>query len=345
MNQYTLKPYYLKLSLFLVTIFCFSTLLTAQLHVQLTVNSGTVTTTCTDNFGSPDPQWRVNVAGNPWTTYPAAGFCYQNPPYLQHDQTYTCPSELPNWIEVCFRAFEDDGSFCTPSQSCSETICQFFPVPDIGSNSNHTLSLPTGLSSWGEVNFTLEVNGTYNGPPNDYICNAIDFGVLPFDGIVGDGSLSNYNNICASNEYEPNPSAVSYFNNEQGVWFTFTTSESPNYILINAYNDPQNLGDDINMQMVLYESDDGTCSGNLTAVFYSGSTADYDEWRKVECMKPDTKYFLMIDGSALLPSTIEGYFGLEIRDAGAGTSPDLPCDALDFGQIQDNGSVTFLRSI
>ncbi len=344
MNLFTLKLPLPNFSL-LCVILLFSLPATGQVNLQVTINDGTSTTTCTDNFGVPDPHWKVLVGGgNDWVTYPATTFCYQDPPFLQYNEAYTCPSDLPNTIEVCLRVFEDDGSFCTPSHSCSEIICQNFPIPQVGQSVDHSLALATGLSSWGEIDFTIAVTNNNFGPPNDFVCDAIDLGVLPFGGTIGDASLSNYTNICATNVSEPNPSSVGNFQNEQAVWFTFTTSESPTQVDFNAMSDPQNFGDPINLQMALYESDDGTCNGNLSAVFYSSVTAnDYDEFHKEDCLLPNTTYFLLVDGSIITSDGGEGIFGLEITDVGVNASADLPCDAYDFGPIPDGGSFTLIN--
>ncbi|MFT6019674.1 MAG: gliding motility-associated-like protein [Saprospiraceae bacterium] len=344
MKPYILKPYYLKLSCLLFTILTFSNITFAQLNVQVTVNSGTSTTTCGDTFGAADPQWRVNVGNLGWTTYPSSGFCYQDPPFLQHNEPYTCPADLPNYIQVCFRAFEDDGSFCTPSQSCDETICEFYLVPEVGASENHTLSLVTGLSSWGEVNFTLEVNGTYPGPVNDYICNAIDLGVLNPGTSIGDAATSAYTNVCGSNDYEPNPSPNGFFN-EQAVWFAFTTNNDPNLVIFNAYSDPSNTGDEINLQFAVFESDNGNCSGNLTQLFFTSENADgFDESDIEDCMDPNTTYYVMVDGTNVnAQAQMDGVFGFEIVDVGATSGGDFKCDALDLGPIPDNGSVSALN--
>ena len=178
MKSFLPKPSQLSFYLLFFSLFLFSSSAYAQLNLNVTVESGNSTTTCSDNFGSPDPHWRVRINNQGWTTYPATNFCYQNTPFLQFSEPYLCPTQLPNQVEVCFRAFEDDGSFCTPSHSCNEVICENFPVPDVGTTENHSLALPSGLSSGGQVNFSISVNGIYPGPPNDFICNAIDFGVL-----------------------------------------------------------------------------------------------------------------------------------------------------------------------
>ncbi|MFK7807582.1 MAG: SprB repeat-containing protein, partial [Saprospiraceae bacterium] len=332
------KPSQLLFFLLSLFFFGFATNTSAQLNLNVTVDSGSSTTTCGDNFGAADPHWRVNINNQGWTTYPATNFCYQNTPFLQYSEPYLCPTQLPNQIQVCFRAFEDDGSFCTPSHSCDEIICEDFQVPDVGTTQNYTLALPNGLSSGGQVNFSISVNGIYPGPPNDFICNAIDFGVLNENSSVGDAANSVYTNICGSNDNDP---PLSGFANEQGVWFSFTTNNNPDVTYINAVSDPSNFGDDLNIQFALYESDNGNCNGNLNQVLYSSNTSTgLDEFRALECLEPNTTYFLLIDGSFTSADMVEGAFGLEISNNGSTAASDLPCGAEDLGLIPNNGSVT-----
>ena len=177
--------------------------------------------------------FRVDVENSGWVTYPTTSNCYLDLPNLQYENFYDCPSDVPATIEVCFRAFENDnfsfeiGTGCGINESCSETICQDFAVPGIGQNVDYNLGLPDNLSSDGEIDFNVALNGSFIGGQNDLPCGAIDFGEIPFEGTVGDGSLSSFNNFCATNINEPTPQDNGGFGNDQGVWFTFTTDSNP----------------------------------------------------------------------------------------------------------------------
>ena len=160
----------------LLTFFVFNWL-NAQVTLSVRVNSGNAATTCTDGIfgGTPDPQWRVNIENQGWTTYPQSGICFTNPPNTQYSETFNCQSNYPATIQVCFRAFEDDGGACIVSESCLEQICQNFPTPAPGTSTTHTLSIPAG-SSTGSVNFTITASGgfTLPGAAFDIICNAVN---------------------------------------------------------------------------------------------------------------------------------------------------------------------------
>jgi len=184
----------------------------------------------------------------------------------------------------------------------------------------------TIVSSGGSVNFTIATVGNYRGGLSDDMCGAVDLGVLSPGSILGDASLSNYDNYCTDGQNEPNPSSSgSGWGNNHSVWFTFTTSNDPSSIIsfIGA-SDPQNLGEPMGIQMALYESDDQSCNGNFTMLASKWNNGDLDEWMLGACLEPNTTYFLLIDG--IFPQGItEGLFGLELRDEAIEHSADLIC--------------------
>ncbi|MEM9821851.1 MAG: hypothetical protein AAF985_12300, partial [Bacteroidota bacterium] len=328
------------LLLFFQTVFP-SNWIFAQANIQVTIESGNSTTTCSDFLSAPEPRWRVNVQNTGWVIYPIDGSCFSNPPNVQFDEQYECFSEAPSMITVCFESFEDDGSSCNPDEKCLESICNNYPVPLPGMDDNHTLALPAGLSSGGEVDFTITTTGDYRGGLNDKMCGAIDLGVLNSGGNLGDASLSNYNNYCSNGSNEPNPaSSGSGWANNHSVWFTFTTSNDPSSIIsFIATSDPQNLGEPMGIQLALYETDDQTCTGNFTMLASKWDNGDLDEWMLASCLTPNTTYFLLVDG-LFPPPIIEGIFGLELRDEQIEYSADLICDANDLGMVPDGGQVT-----
>ncbi|WBM74089.1 gliding motility-associated C-terminal domain-containing protein [Saprospira grandis] len=322
--------------------------LQAQVRLEVIINSGTAGTSCTDGIfgGSPDPQWRVNVESQGWTTYPQSGACFTDAPNTQYDEEFICATDYPANIQLCFRAFEDDGAACVVDQTCLAQICQNFATPAPGSSLNYTLSIPNccGNSSWGQVDFTIRATGSFvnAGQAYDQICNAINLGTLNSNSSIGDNGLSNYGNFCATNTLEPSPWGNA---NEQGVWFQFTTGPNPSASLrFEAISDPQNLGDGIDLQLALYESSNGSCNGALSLVAedYQGAGALYDEEMSVECLQPNTTYFLLVDGEdSGIPFTDggQGYFGLEIFDLGVQQSADSICAATHLGPVPTGGQV------
>ncbi|MBL1279035.1 MAG: T9SS type A sorting domain-containing protein [Fluviicola sp.] len=313
-----------------------------QVNLTVTVNSGFSGTSCTDGvFGSPDPQWGVGIAAQGWWTYPAAGGCFNNTPNVQYSEIFNCPSSYPNLLQVCFRAFEDDGSACVPSTSCLRLVCQNFATPAIGNSVNYTLTIPNccGNTSWGSVSFTITATGSYPpGSAYDIACNAINLGTLNNGGTLGNNGLSNYGNFCATATGDPNPWGGS---NDQGVWFQFTTDNNPSSVInIEGVSDPQGFGDAIDLQIALYESSNGLCNGTASLIQEEYDFTLIDETLSASCLQPNTTYYILIDGeSTLLASNQEGFFGLQISDNGVVQAGDEICDSENLGLVTAAGSV------
>jgi gliding motility-associated-like protein len=340
-NDIHLKPTGMKQSLSLLFL-SLGIALQAQVTLQVTVTSGSSTTTCTDLFSDPNPHWGVNVAASGWVYYPQAGFCFNNFPNTQYSQTYGCLSTVPSTLQICYRAFEDDGVLCNVVTSCLEEICGTFNVPALGSSSTHTLTLPNGLSSGGTVTFTVELTGTPIDAPNDDICTPINLGLLLQNTILGDASLSNYNNYCATATNEPDPANDGApWANTTGVWFTFTTGpDILPYIDITVNSDPQNLGDPLNTQIALYGSSDNTCNGAMTMLAQTYTTATFSEQMRVTCLDPNSTYWLLVDGAWTSPTDIFGFFGVSIQTYDVQEGGDFKCDSELLGTVPDGGSIS-----
>ncbi len=320
---------------------CFSTVLWGQLSLEVTITGGTAETTCTDLFSSPDPMWSVSIEGGNWVDYPQSGPCFTALPNLQYQQGgYTCIQDLPATINICFRAFENDGILpCQVTPDCEEVICQDFPLPLSGSGS-YTLSLPPGLSSSGEVQFDINITGTFLNPLNDDICQAVDLGMLENDQSLGDPSTNVFHNFCATAINEPDPGLNgAYWSNNFGVWFTFTTGAEPlNYVELTTLSDPQNMGDGINLQIAIYEPT-GDCSEPMQLLAESYDDTDWNESLIVHCLQPNTTYYILVDGTDLSPDEREGYFGLGLQSTYVQEAPDEACDAENLGPVPEGGSV------
>ena len=339
-----------KLSTILALIFILfsSTFTEGQVRLRVRVDAGNATcSNCCDQgiFGGcngSDPRWRVNIANQGWTTYPTAGLCFTNPPNTQYDELFNCPSGYPASIQVCLRTFDDDGAVCIVSEDCGQTNCQNYTVPAPGSSASYTININQGNACGGSVTFTIFATGSFPGLGNDQICNAINLGTLNSNAIIGNNGLSNYNNFCAGNTADPNPWGG---NNDQGVWFQFTTGSFPSAVVdIQANSDPQNNGNDIDLQLALYESSNGTCTGTLSLIRdeYQGLGLFNDEDMSVNCLSPNTSYFILVDGeSTFLINTggQEGFFGIQVRDDGILQAGDEICDAENLGTVPAGGSV------
>lgn len=324
---------------------CFVWLATAQVTVSVTVNSGSSTTTCNDFFSAPDPLWRVNVANAGWVAYPAAGACFQSFPFAQYTRTYACGEPLPTTIQVCFEALENDdtlfelGIGCGIAGSCTESICQDFVIPLPGASAMQTMALAPGLSSGGEVSFTLST--VLVAPAaNDLPCGAIDLGTLDYGATLGDASQGLYSNSCATNLNEPQPTG--FFTNDAGVWFRFTTGPAPSgLLLIDILSDPQAVGDAIDIQAILFASSNNNCDGAFS-IFPEAvsSVVGLDAPIRVLCPSPNTTYYVLVDGDLSAPGLQRGVFGIQVRDIGQIEGGDLRCEFDDLGTVPVNGMVS-----
>lgn len=298
--------------------FLFSIVIQAQVTVQVKINSGSSTTTCTDGpfGGGPEERFKIQVAGQGYTYYGDSGACFGTLPNTQYNEIFNCASSLPTNLQICLGAFEDDGSACTFSESCPELRCENFPIPAIGSSAIHNLNV-VGASE-ALINFTITVTGTF--PPGavyDTACSAVNLGILTPNGTLGNSTLSNYGNFCANDVGDPEPWGG---NNEQGVWFKFITSASAtNIVSIDAKSDPQSFGNDIDLQLSLYQSNSGNCMSGLTAIeeSYGGLGLINNEAINAICLTANTTYYLLVDGentAVVNTDGVEGFFGLQIND-------------------------------
>ncbi len=314
----------------------------AQVEVRVTIQSGNASTTCTDILTAPDPLWRVNVENEGWVTYPREGNCFTALPNVQYTATYDCPAGVPSTLQLCFRAFENDGLpfTCQIVEDCAETICETFSIPASGT-ANYTLALPAGLSSGGSVSFSI----TTTPSPTvayDNICNSINLGNISFGQQLGDASLGLYHNRCATGMNEPNPLAfVPGWNNEYGVWFTFTTSADPgSLIILEARDDPQNSGDNMDTQIAVYTSSNNTCTGAMQFVRAIADWSSTDSRLDLWCPRPNTTYFVLVDGDFIEAGGFQGTFGFQARSVAVPEAADAPCDAENLGAVPEGGMVS-----
>ncbi len=330
----------LTIALFVFSCFFFNNL-AAQATVSLTVTGGQSTTTCTDLFGAPDPKWAVDVEFEGWEHYLGNPACFNGLPTVQYSRQITCLPDFPI-INVCFKAYENDGVLCNTNEKCLTEICEQFPVPYSGSV-DYTLSLPNNQPSGGSVNFTINTNGTLLDQGNDDMCGAIDFGVINNGQQLGNATQDIYNNYCADGDNEPNTNADGTgWGNDHSVWFTFTTSNDPGSITsILGLSDPQNTGEFLNLQLALYQSTTTDCTGDFELVTSSWYNSDVDELMVANCLEPNRTYYILVDGFIPPPtSRLHGLFGLQINEEGIVEAPDQICLATELGAIPAGGEVT-----
>ena len=346
-NQRLEKWCALWLPIFFLSIF--STSIIAQANLSVNITSGSSTTTCTDILGNPpEPLIQVRINDTFWETYGYTN-CSPDFPNVQFDTTFNCPAEAFTQIQVCLRVIENDAfnifNCDIEPDDCVEEICDDFILPFPGNSQDYMLAIPGGGSGGGAITFNISTSNDFTGGLNDFICSALDFGVLPPGGAVGDSNVNAFNNYCGSNQGDPTSLSLNGINvfNNRGVWYQFTTSDKPgSEILVRATS---SLTDIIGLQLAMFGSD-GDCQGNLSLMGLAGDNADLNEFINLECpnLTPNTTYYLLVDSFSDIEEEKEGFFSLEVIDGGSLEAGDFRCDAVDFGQIPDNSMLEPITS-
>lgn len=313
----------------------------AQYTLQVYVLNGSSTTTCTDIFSAPDPLWSVEVEGQGWVTYPAVGPCFTALPNLQFQQSWQCLADLPDSINICLRAFENDPGFfnpCDVAPDCEESLC--IKVPYLHQDTQLVqISLPAGGASGATATLAFLSYG-FPGGLNDAACDAIDLGTLTTGVTLGNADTSQYNNYCATAINEPSPwgYGAGWVNN-QAVWFTFHTGANPSsHIGVRMESDPSGFGDPINLQAAIWTNNNG-CTGAWTFIAQNHDPSTWGEEVLLICPQPNTTYYIMVDAVWDDPEQLEGWFGVEVTDYDVMPLTDVICDALALGPVPDGGQV------
>lgn len=316
-------------------------LLTAQsTMVQLRVESASASTTCTTG-GSANPFWGINIENEGWQYFGNTGNCAPSFPLIAWERTFGCGDALPTEVEICFEVFDNASADCVLLASCTETTCNTFTLP--AANDNNNSSLAVGGVSSGTVNFSLVVE-TVPPPANDLPCGAIDLGTLGFGTTLGDLNQGIYNNRCATNTDDLQPTDQSaYLFNESGVWFTFETGpDIARQFSVEAASDPENTGDPLDLELLVFRSLDGSCT--IDQLVYEPNIrydlSGNDGNLQLYCTEPNTRYYIIIDGTPSPAENLQGTFGLQVTDIGVREGGDNRCDFEDLGQVPTDGAVS-----
>lgn len=332
----------------ILSLCCMPLLSQSQVEVSLTVLSANVSTTCTDGVfgGDPDIFWQVDVAGEGAVTYPGVGACFNAVPNQQYLDTLDCFLELPDTtIEVCFTVFENDGivlpgiGVCELDETCVETICQEFALPTAGTTTNYSLSLPAGGTSEGTLEFSITSGEDMS---NNLICNAIDLGVLTAGGVIGDASQGIYDNYCTDNVNDISTEQFGIFADDFSCWFKFTTGPDIGpEILMNFLNDPENTGDPIDLQVAVFTTLDGSCTGQPILEDSHWPINSEDAFMDLRCVQPNTTYYIMVDAGYFdPPEYLMGVFGFDLVNVVATEAGDTPCEAEYIGIVPEGGTAS-----
>lgn len=243
---------------------------------------------------------------------------------------YTDPANCNTLNDLVL--IEDASAIPNPFGNSDVTVTLECPQP----NTTYWIQVDGLDVTGGDGNFTVNVsdNGQARAS-NDLICNAITLTPYTLGGTI---NSTNHNNLCTGvSAGEPVPNA---FGLDQTVWFTFTT---PAVVGANTVIEAINSGsDNIDLQVALYTSSNGTCTGTLTEVESDYDPLIFDEEMDLDCLPPNTTFFLQVDGSAIILTDLhQGTFDIRITDDGnAQPTNDSICNATDMGRIPDLGLVS-----
>ena len=144
---------------------------------------------------------------------------------------------------------------------------------------------------------------------------------------------SEWHNFCS--DVETNEASLMTDGNytlDQTVWFKFRTPNTGNNtdVEIRALNDPNNVGDQIDLQMLLVQGNptcpfSGTTFNSLTPIESVDPALTFNATLNV-CLPPNTDFYIQVDGSGL---NTQGYFTVEVENIGTTSSPsnDKICSA------------------
>ena len=339
----------------------------SQATIEFRISSVSSTVGDMDGFANDsDPAWCFDMLDNTFGRFDQDNFevagvnCIgsRTPNIVFFSQVYNCGA--PTSYRFRWRARENDDLTTGDMNSTGGdalTAIQTVNIPAASINlpqaawttiGTYSVSVAGTTCSGAAVTWTitLQYRTTFTAwPPglnNNTICNAVNLGTLNSGATIGNSTLSNFGNFCANDAGEPEPWGGQ---NNQGVWFSFTTGATPGAVIeFDANSDPASRGDGLDLQLALYESSNNTCSGTLSLVQedYEGAGTIWDEDMTTNCLKPNTTYFLLVDGenSFITGSNgQEGYFGISIRDNGIVQAGDRICNALNLGTVPAGGTI------
>jgi len=159
--------------------------------------------------------------------------------------------------------------------------------------------------------FGLQVNDESILEAPDMICEATVLGAIPAGGEVSTGLT--ISNLCATGEASDPQNSL--FTADNSVWFTFQAPDS-RHVLISAISDQSRANgglDEVDIQLAVFRSDDGTCNGNFTEVGVEYDPSSLDESLELSCLTPGDTYYILLNGGPLDPG---GVFSITVADAG-----------------------------
>lgn len=229
---------------------------------------------------------------------------------------------------------------------------------------NPTGTFATEFAELGVFDLEIEVLAPFNEvDANDDICFAKNLGGTTL--INGEtATLTGESNRCATEELdEPNTSQLSGYNAQfvldydETVWYYFTTGANPGEVTIEVFNNDfrLNFGSDnwpgFSAGINLYEANGTACTfDDLLQVADEPSTDAiifFEETMTVNCLKPNTRYYIQVDGWDLgLDINVPGFgniyaaidqgdFDISVSMANGSSAPynDDICNVANLGDV------------
>lgn len=285
---------------------------------------------CSTNLNEPDP----GPAGGGWFNNQGVWFTFTtdaNPSDAILVEVNSDPSNFgdPINLQVAIYGSSDNtcnGNFTLLSSnyltnSFDEIAVFTCPLPNTTyfilvdgvyiSNTNNT-----EVEGW----FGLGVEQLDVNAASELRCTAENLGNVPLGGSV---STQLVTNACSMNT---NSTPASAFGVQKSVWFTFTPPPT-GHVFVQATSSDY---DPIGIQMAIYQSSNGGCTGSMMELASQYTAADNDEMIELHCLDPSTTYFVMIDGATGNLNT--GIFTLSVADAGNETPTTSLTPTICFGE-------------
>ena len=201
-----------------------------------------------------------------------------------------------------------------------------------------------GSSLNSQGNFDVDLTSiTPKSTTINNICDAApgqpgDLGqITTLTGSVSSGAMNNYCADLEAGEPDTITSPLIDYKADNTVWLSFVTPSSPgnNFSIDFDANSlggsPQNDG--LNLQVAIYQSSDGTCSGTMSEIDAGFDPILWDEDVNNVCLAQNTRYWVQIDGwqdgIAFTTDEWRGFFDLTISSDGVtgGPANDNICNA------------------
>lgn len=239
------------------------------------------------------------------------------------------PSSLGDNIDPQFAVFESSDGTCSGTMSLVDA--SYTPL---GNETKDVQCLEPGQTYWiavdgssgtlgldqGYFEVTVkQIPATMSAPANNDICSATVISTASLFPAAKTVTLNNQTNKCANVQsgVYPLPQISSTFaadGLQHDVWYKFTTPASPasNAVQINITSQlPWPFGDAMDPQIAVYEASSTSCaSATFKEVESSWGIVPFTETVEVQCLKPSTDYYVLVDGSSV---NTEGNFTFEIK--------------------------------